>query len=315
MKSNRRRHKKQRPARRVAAGGKNKHTGASPDGKLAQGTTRWLQYLAAAGVRLVNAVADTENAGTGLVATEDERMVFAIDIYDYKTQEPIPWQHVLDNFDKWGGSMEEDVGIHLRCCPQSGTFYHFTHVVHMPGILNHGIVRGDVVVGPDTGIEAPWLTSEPDRDKQHWNTNPERWDKAAVRITVEIPPDARETLAYWPILAANEGLEPDWFNALNTGGGFESWYVYEGVIPTEWFTDIDYAPDLEVAMRAPHGSYGSASAPLKGDPTAMGWLGTQESPWASKNALIAAVAADGHEPARHPTRILRGNRESDWPKG
>ena len=114
--------------------------------------------------------------------------------------------------------------------------YHFTNHLWLPLILDAGISRGDVPTSPTGGFNAPWLTVDPEPAAQGWVAGT---GKDAVRITVEVP-DGDPRLHHWPALAAQLGVDPTWYAVLDRvgGGGSESWYVYEGVVPPGWFVDV-----------------------------------------------------------------------------
>lgn len=124
--------------------------------------------------------------------------------------------------------------------------YHFTSEMHFEHIKKTGLSRGDVPLSPMGGINYPWLTRDPERKKQSWSFG-SVVDKQEVRITVEIPmPD--ENLITWSTLAEKEGVDRGWYAALNEagGGGAEDWYVYRGVIPPEWFVEIDHKSEVKL---------------------------------------------------------------------
>ena len=112
------------------------------------------------------------------------------------------------------------------------TLYHFTSRYHLSHILEDGLVRGDVPTSPTGGFNAVWLTRDPKAGVQKWARG-SFLDKTEVRLKVTVPDLAK--LKYWPSLAAELGVQPWWYAALDKagGGGSENWYVYTDVIPPE----------------------------------------------------------------------------------
>ena len=100
-----------------------------------------------------------------------------------------------------------------------GTYYHFTRLENLLLIRDEGITRGDVATAPLEGFNAPWLSSNPDRDLEgfraterntfqadnarpcsHWARDGEftaHSSKIAVRLTVEIPEEEEKDLHSW----------------------------------------------------------------------------------------------------------------------
>jgi hypothetical protein len=127
--------------------------------------------------------------------------------------------------------------------------YHFTSDVFLPSIRKAGIWRGDVPTSSDGGFNAPWLTSDPEWSDQDW-ANDSILDKSKVRLTVDVPA-TDPNLHRWSTLARAEGVDPEWYNALDEagGGGSAAWFVYRGNIPRHWVTAIDHRPEAPKAPK------------------------------------------------------------------
>lgn len=114
--------------------------------------------------------------------------------------------------------------------------YHFTSEYHLPHILKDGLSRGDVPLNPmEWGVNAVWLTDNPDPGNQDWKTG-SPVDKTAVMIEVELNvPNI--SLVKWSVYARKKKIDPQWYKKLDeTGGGqSEHWWLYFGVIPPERF--------------------------------------------------------------------------------
>jgi hypothetical protein len=119
--------------------------------------------------------------------------------------------------------------------------YHYTAAEYLPSILESGITQGDVPITPTGGFNAPWLTS--DRDPAGHGLI-SILDKRAVRITVKIPANDPR-LKWWPKFAKGR-VESSWYDTLDrTGGGkSETWYIYRGVVPANWFLNIERLSEM-----------------------------------------------------------------------
>lgn len=118
--------------------------------------------------------------------------------------------------------------------------YHFTSKMHLPGIMQEGLTRGDVPVTPTGGLNHPWLTDDPEPRQQQWAQGCV-YNKVQMRITVELPDDPLVyDLRRWPELATELGVDPHWYAALEKvgGGKGEHWYVTRKPVPTSCFTEI-----------------------------------------------------------------------------
>jgi len=128
------------------------------------------------------------------------------------------------------------------------TYFHFTSTIHLPVLLKWGISRGDVCVAlnaEDRNFNAPWLTTNPDFDRQAWAEDGQgnsgaTFDKRAVRLVVEIP-EGDSTLRPWGEWAKELEVPDFWYKALNTiQNDAASWYIYNGRIPPTWITKVEY---------------------------------------------------------------------------
>jgi hypothetical protein len=109
-----------------------------------------------------------------------------------------------------------------------GTYYHFTRLENLLLIRDEGITRGDVATAPLEGFDAPWLTSNPDRDLEgfkaterggddpmsHWARQDEGFNghssKIAVRLTVEIPEQEEKDLHSWEQIVKACSVNSEW---------------------------------------------------------------------------------------------------------
>jgi hypothetical protein len=133
-------------------------------------------------------------------------------------------------------------------------FYHFTSTVHLPAVLRFGIAKGDVPLTPTGGFNSPWLTSDPDFERQTWadampGDRPGDWAAnrplhgRSVRLEVHVP-RGDPSLHHWPVLAKAHDVEAGWYKLLATLGQqpdySDAWYVYTGRIPPEWVQAVAY---------------------------------------------------------------------------
>jgi hypothetical protein len=138
--------------------------------------------------------------------------------------------------------------------------YHFTALEYLPSILEEGLTRGDVPLGPRKfGGNAVWLTLNADPAAQaFWAGEGERLatdeerrhleslfgkpvppgsrfaDKRAVLLAVEIP-DEDPKLVQWLRFARLRGVNPKWLRNLRSS---PDWFIYRGAVPTDWIIEI-----------------------------------------------------------------------------
>ena len=140
--------------------------------------------------------------------------------------------------------------------------YHFTASEYLDSIMAEGLTRGEVPLSATNFMNAVNLTSSPDSaghglsDSREFTPEERDWarrmndgrlpdgplrflNKKAVRITVKIPRDDRNLVA-WPKWARKH-LAADWYATLNkaAGGKANTWFLYWGVIPPTWFVKVE----------------------------------------------------------------------------
>ena len=106
--------------------------------------------------------------------------------------------------------------------------FHFTSERHLYGISRHGLTVGDVPtdIHSNKGRCGVWLTS--DSDPKGHGLEGSAADKGQFRLTVNVPENA--ALIRW-IDWAPKNVTPTTIRVLHaTARGFETWYVYFGVI-------------------------------------------------------------------------------------
>jgi len=119
------------------------------------------------------------------------------------------------------------------------TLYHFTSRLHLPAILSSGALsRGDVPLSPTGGVNAVWLTDDPEANRQGWRHG-SIVDKGEVRITVRIPV-GDPALHRWQDFAREMKVEPSWYSVLDqvAGGGSDRWWLYAGLVPKALFAEV-----------------------------------------------------------------------------
>jgi hypothetical protein len=128
----------------------------------------------------------------------------------------------------------------MGACRTPGILYHFTCRPWWHFIKTEGITRGEVPLSFRDVLQHPNLTSNPDPSAQRWGCN-SGLNKTAVRITVEIP-TGDINLISWRDLATRHKVDRRWYRALDEGGGWEArnWWIYQGVVRPEWFTDVEF---------------------------------------------------------------------------
>lgn len=116
--------------------------------------------------------------------------------------------------------------------------YHFTCLYHLPNIMREGINQGEVFISPREILQAPNLTT---------NSNPQSLlraanisgatDKTKVRVAVSIP-DGDPLLEEWLVMCRRRHVDKVYRKRLDLIGQGKFWYVYWGVIPVDWFTEV-----------------------------------------------------------------------------
>lgn len=115
--------------------------------------------------------------------------------------------------------------------------YHFTALHLLPNILNQGITLGMVPVNykPQFITGYQWLTVNPDF-QQSWNGQINvKYDRAAVRLTIEIPSIWQNKVQNW--LQVCRKLS-DVHDDLNCFGDPENWRLFKGVIRPAWIKSV-----------------------------------------------------------------------------
>lgn len=121
------------------------------------------------------------------------------------------------------------------------TLYHFTGTQFVPQIKHSGISKGAVCVAENGRLcmtfGYQWLTTEPDPDKQSWNTKYlVRYSRTAVRMTIRLPDEMawklfdRDGMAKQ--IPGSEKLFDGW-------EGSDKWRVYHGIIFPEWIVKLE----------------------------------------------------------------------------
>lgn len=121
--------------------------------------------------------------------------------------------------------------------------YHYTTRHYLNAILLNGIRKGDVALSPETGFNAPWLTSGPRFDRQPWSQG-SRLDKTEIRLEVRVPA-GDQNLRKWRSVATAHGVDDLWYEVTSTGvHDGHLWYLYMGVIPPDWIVDLVERPGI-----------------------------------------------------------------------
>jgi hypothetical protein len=138
--------------------------------------------------------------------------------------------------------------------------YHFTSRPWFHFIRTEGITKGEAVASSRNHIvNFPNLTANPDPLAQRWAYDPVCWSgkvmpdkdlpvrRAAVRITVKIPPDDDRLISYRDFATAH-GLDRRVYRRLDETGGWQAryWWIYRGVVLPRWFTDVEFLDDGEL---------------------------------------------------------------------
>jgi hypothetical protein len=120
--------------------------------------------------------------------------------------------------------------------------YHFTCRPWWHFIRQDGINRGDTPTSMTEGKNLPNLTSNPDPLAQAWSGPGEGFlNKTAVRIAVRVPL-GDDLLIPYREFADLHGMDRRTYRLLDEAGGWEAknWWVYRGVVPPEWFVDVEF---------------------------------------------------------------------------
>ena len=130
--------------------------------------------------------------------------------------------------------------------------YHFTAEHLLPQILKQGLTLGVFPYQTEKGIlfipHRQWLTLNPDRYEQSWNTQVFlKYSRSTVRLTIEIPSQFTENII--PALqyvsdmnAINKALVTEW-------DGSDKWAIYKGDIPPRWIAGVKEYKQVRKARR------------------------------------------------------------------
>jgi hypothetical protein len=115
--------------------------------------------------------------------------------------------------------------------------YHFTSTCHIRAIARHGLTVGDVPtnIRKGKGRVGVWFTSSEGPDGHGLVGSAA--DKARLRLAVELDP-GEPMLVRWVDWAPSNVTEST-ISALHaTGAGFETWFVYFGVLPSSRIIEV-----------------------------------------------------------------------------
>jgi hypothetical protein len=109
------------------------------------------------------------------------------------------------------------------------TLYHYTSGRHLHAIGKYGLTVGDVptdlVAGK--GRVGVWLTTDPNPDGHGLKSSAA--EKTRYRLTVDVP-EKSPLLSKWTDWAPSNATEETVRRLHATASGFESWYVYFGIV-------------------------------------------------------------------------------------
>ena len=231
-----------------------------------------------------------------------------------------------------------------------GTYYHFTRLENLLLIRDEGIIRGDVATAPLEGFNAPWLTSNPDRDlagfkaserggddpRSHWARQDEGFkghsSKIAVRLTVEIPEKEEKDLHSWEQIVKACSVNSEWDKLIESPDTFvfatrsraRRGRFTGRDVPPEWITQIQvFRDDGERVEEAEESGFPVAAVPEAWDilcecgvQLVMSWPSTRE---VSERELVAVRNAfrayrDVRPPPREHLRKIIDNGWKDLPR-
>jgi hypothetical protein len=123
--------------------------------------------------------------------------------------------------------------------------YHFCAPQFLEGIQREGLTKGCTPVRSGDGVSLipmqQWLTKNPSFE-QSWNGRVlVKYDRAAYRLTISIPKDARKTLfAFVPTYrqALGERMLPDF----DADEDCKNWFVFIGKVKAGWIRHVSKIP-------------------------------------------------------------------------
>lgn len=120
------------------------------------------------------------------------------------------------------------------------TVYHFTARHLLPSILKEGITLGCIPLNMKEVRDGfQWVTINPEF-RQSWNGQVNvKYDRCAVRLTVEIPSIWRHKVLNWLQVCKKMTEIHD---VLNSFGDPENWRLYRGKIRPEWIKAVEIKP-------------------------------------------------------------------------
>ncbi len=128
--------------------------------------------------------------------------------------------------------------------------YHFCAGQFLEGIKKEGLTKGMIPVINGNKVSflnnCQWLTINPSFNQSWQEQSSLEYHRNDYRITIKIPTDDRR-LVKWDWMCQVPHLQES-ATIMNSYGDPENWYVYLGIVKTNWFREIIPNPNIVVPL-------------------------------------------------------------------
>ena len=119
--------------------------------------------------------------------------------------------------------------------------YHFTSPHHVEGCLREGLRLGHIPADVARGRRGlipgyQWLTTNPEFAQSWCEYSSLPYDRAAYRITVDVPKEAEADALVWTEVC--QRLAPKGWRILNEFGDPDNWRLFRGIVRPEWMGEV-----------------------------------------------------------------------------
>lgn len=122
--------------------------------------------------------------------------------------------------------------------------YHFTAEWMLGGCMREGLTKGQMVISDRPPVFKPnmqWLTSNKNFEQSWCKYSSLPYKRNDYRLTIKIP--NRDNLFNF-LIQGHELTSPEMYETLTQFGDPENWYVYKGIIKSQWIKKVTKNPNI-----------------------------------------------------------------------